>query len=177
MSDSELSEPPLPPSDDDISMSDNLFVPNLLSSQLSLPLSSQPQLSPTNSPLFTKRLFTKRLFTQTLLDTDPPNVFYKCTQTGCKFSPPLKPLSTPLSGTLWKHYQSVHLAIAVKHCHRNAQSLTSSPSSVSSRTSFFKPRLTSSRHVETFRKRLLNFVVSNNLPLLLVDGPSFQTLI
>jgi hypothetical protein len=137
---------------------------------------SQPQLPKSDSPLFKDGLFSR-----TLLDTTPPTVQLKCMQPVCDYSP--KPHSMNYSSTsnYWTHYKSVHPEVAILYNQNMAQSSQSSQKG--NAASFFTPRL--SKPIESttkafqmkYRALLLDFVVSNNLALRIVDSQSYRRLI
>ena len=157
-----LSEPPSLPSEP----------PSLLDR---LGSTTPSRLPSTRSALFTKRLYTRAL------DADPTLIHYTCTQPGCGYSPKPTPLSFNNSGNLWKHYHTSkkgdHKELAARYGRSETSTVVSSASSVRSRTSFFQPRPITKRRNDDFRKMRLHLLVTNNLPLRLVDSPSFRSFI
>lgn len=147
---------------------------------------SQPQLPKSDLPLFKDSLFSR-----TLLDTTPPTVQLKYMQPVCDYSP--KPHSMDHSSTsnYWTHYKSVHPEVAILYNQNIARSsIAQSSIAQSSQSSqkgnaagFFIPRLSKPIESRTeafqtkYRALLLDFVVSNNLALHIIDSQSHRRLI
>lgn len=192
MSDSELSAL----SDEDEEMQ-HLPTPFPLESSpsIALPLLQiQPRLPNTQSPLFLKNVFSR-----TLLSTSPVTMKIVCMQDSCNYKPKPKLLSWNITSNLWRHVQSMHPALfeAIKPgpplLQRAQSSQSQSSQSQSSQDSqgaqnmrkarnaqgFFTPRVGGSNPISAsrYRELLLAFIVSNNLPMSLVDRPSFRQLV
>lgn len=114
-------------------------------------------------------IFTARLFTRTSLDTSPALVLYSCTQLNCQYttsSPSHRVLST---GNLLKHYHSWHKGIATSKAKAKQVSNTLNLP----QPSFFR-KYNTRLSPEKSRKLTLDLVVSNNLPLRIVESLSFR---
>jgi hypothetical protein len=114
-------------------------------------------------------IFTARLFTRTALDTSPASVLYGCTQPDCQYtvsSPSNRVLST---GNLLKHYHGRHKGIATSKAEE--KQVLNTPKSPQS--SFFR-KYDTGLSQEKSRKLTLDLVVSNNLPLKIVESLSFR---
>jgi hypothetical protein len=114
-------------------------------------------------------IFTARLFTRTSLDTSPALVLYGCTQPNCQYT-----ISSPLhrvlsTGNLLKHYQGWHKGIATSKTEEKQVSNTPN----STQPSFFRKYDTGLSYKKS-RKLTLDLVVSNNLPLRIVESLSFR---
>ena len=144
-------------------------------SQFTIVDDGKPRLDSTTSPLFTAKAFTRKI-----LDTQPPTILYTCMQAGCNYVLTQRANSGSTS-KLWKHYKCKHAKPE-----RELRGLPSSSSKRSAsitlpvRTNFFTPQPDSKRprlQPSMFRDLPLRFLYSNNLPLSLVDSPSFQDMI
>jgi hypothetical protein len=153
-------------------------LPPLLSPTLQLRRTAKkPRLASTDSDLFTSGLFSC-----TLLETIPPTVQLRCLQPGCLYAPKPQLLSFNQTGNYWTHYYHIHpqLAEAFKPALKSSSSQGSHTSSVAK---LFVPRLSKPNASVTeafqtkYRALLLDFVVSNNLVLQVVDSQSHQCLI
>jgi hypothetical protein len=174
MSDSSLSPPP--PSE--------LSLPTLqplLSPTLQLRHTTQkPRLASTDSDLFTLGLFSR-----TLLETTPPTMQLRCLQPGCLYTPKPQLLSFTQTGNYWAHYYHLHpqVAEAIKPTSKLQGSSQGSQSHASGVAKLFTLRLSKSNANATkgfqtkYRALLLDFVVSNNLALRVVDSQSHRRLI
>ena len=99
-----------------------------------------------------------------------------CLEPDCGYSIPqgLKQSST---GNLWRHYSLKHptVSYALKNENRQSSSTSSSPSS------FFSPRPSAiskqSGNPSKYKGLLLQFIVSNNLSIRLVESHSFRQLV
>lgn len=169
----------------------------------SLPLSDEaftepPQLSVSTLastplaqlPTSSSSLFAKGLYTQTLLETTPLKVCYKCTYPKCGYSPKPTLIGFNVTGNLWKHIYRKHGHLVVARDTPHSSILTQSslvlsalsssaprPATAATVATFFEPNLGSQRHSDRFCQILLKFIISNNLPLSLVDRPSFATFV
>jgi hypothetical protein len=172
MSDSSLSPPPR----------SDINLPTLppLSPTLQLRRTAKkPGLASTDSDLFTSGLFSR-----TLLETTPPTMQLRCLQPGCLYAPKPQLLSFNQTGNYWAHYYHVHpqVAEAFKPALQSSSS-QSSQSHISSVAKLFAPRLSKPNAGATeafqtkYRALLLDFVVSNNLALRVVDSQSHRRLI
>jgi hypothetical protein len=129
-------------------------------------------LPPSSSPLFVKNLYMR-----TLLDTTPPTIRVTCSQPDCGYSPQPLVFSDKSTGNLWKHYTQKHSQISFSMRKNDHVQAASSPSSSSS---FFELKKTTAKqpvNASKYRNLLLQFVVSNNLSLRLVDSLSFRQII
>jgi hypothetical protein len=171
MSDSSLSSPPR----------SEIALPTLpppISPTLQLRRTAKkPGLSSTDS-----NLFALGLFSRTLLETTPPTMQLRCLQAGCSYTPKPQLLSFNQTGNYWTHYYNVHpqVATAVKPTLSSNSQNSSQGSSVAK---LFTPRLSklNANATEAFQTKyralLLDFVVSNNLALRVVDSQSHRRLI
>jgi hypothetical protein len=164
-----------PPPQSEISLP---TLPPLLSPTLQLRCTAKkPGLASTDSDLFTSGLFSC-----TLLETIPPTVQLRCLQPGCLYAPKPQLLSFNQTGNYWAHYYHIHpqLAEAFKPALKSSSSQGSYTSSVAK---LFAPRLSKPNASVTeafqtkYRALLLDFVVSNNLALQVVDSQSHRRLI
>jgi hypothetical protein len=140
---------------------------------------SLPRLSKSDS-----QLFSAGLFSRTLLDTTPLTVQLQCMQPQCKYTPKPQRLDHTITSNYWTHYKNAHPEIAVVYKLNIPQSFSSQSSSQTSNVAtFFTPRLSKpiESTVEAFQTKfqalLLDFVVSNNLALHIVDSQSHRWLI
>ena len=173
MSDSSLSPPPR----SEISLP---TLPPPLSPTLQLHhTAKKPRLASTDSDLFTSGLFSR-----TLLETTPPTVQLHCLQPGCLYAPKPQLLSFNQTGNYWAHYYHIHpqVAEAFKPALKSSSS-QGSQSHTSSVAKLFTPWLSkpNAGATEAFQIKywalLLDFVVSNNLALQVVDSQSHRRLI
>jgi hypothetical protein len=141
-----------------------------------------PRLASTDS-----NLFTLGLFSRTLLETTPPTMQLRCLQPGCLYAPKPQLLSYTHTGNYWTHYYHTHpqvVEVFKPDLTPNSQSSSQgSRSHSSSVAKLFTPRLSKphARVTEGFQTKyralLLDFVVSNNLALRVVDSQSHRRLI
>ena len=132
-------------------------------------------------------LFSSNLFSRTLLDTIPPTVQLKCLQLGCIYAPKPQLVSHKQTSNYWTHYKHSHPEIYVIHnpnCTVPTKPQTSQTSShASDIATLFTPRIPQPMGIGTdvlnhkYRALLLDFVVSNNLALRVVDSQSCHRLI
>jgi hypothetical protein len=175
---SELDLPPLPPTP---------FVqPEGLESFLSQPTIRNRNHKPPKLPESTSELFSAGLLSRTILDTNPPTFQVRCKQPGCNYAPKPQLLSFRQTSNYWTHYLYSHPVIA--SLYKSGTNSEASSSKAYSHTSdiarLFIPRIskpitntntTTNNH--TYRALLLDFVVSNNLSLRIVDSLSMKRLI
>ena len=144
------------------------------SSQISVSLPQHPKAV---LPQSSSRLFTKGLYRRELLDTQPITVKIICLQPGCGYSAPPQGLKQSSTGNLWRHYAQRHPAIS--YTLKNDKHQLSSPSS--SASSFFTPRPSAvpnqRNNTSKYRELLLQFIVSNNLSIRLVESHSYRQLV
>jgi hypothetical protein len=158
---SELSLPVLPPTP---------FVPPQGLQLRCIPLSKTPELSKSDSILFSASLFSR-----TVLDTTPITIQLCCLQLLCKYTPKPQPLNFTITSNYWTHYKHSHPEIFALYNLKSAKE-SSSQASSSSASTFFMPQLSKPNTTPTevfqakYRALLLNFVVSNNLTLQVVDS-------
>jgi len=170
MSDSSLSPPP--PSEPSLPSLPTLHLPTLQPLQLHR-TAQKSKLAATDSDLFTLGLFSC-----TLLETTPPTIQLRCLQPGCSYTPKPQLLSFNQTGNYWAHYYHQHPQVteAIKPA-SNSQG-SSQGSHASGVAKLFTPRLSkpSATATEGFQMKyqalLLDFVVSNNLALRVVDSQS-----
>ena len=87
-----------------------------------------------------------------------------------------------ITSNYWIHYKNAHPEIAILY-NQGAQSSSQSSSHTSDVATFFTPRLSKPKESTTeafqakYRALLLDFVVSNNLALRIVDSKSHRRLI
>ena len=132
-------------------------------------------------PKSDSQLFSAGLFSRTLLDTTPLTIQLQCMQPQCKYTPKPQRLDHTITSNYWTHYKNAHPEIAALYKPQNFSSQSSSQTS--NAATFFTPRL--SKPIEStieafqtkFRALLLDFVVSNNLALRIVDSQSHRWLI
>jgi len=129
-------------------------------------------------------LYTENLFSRTLLETSPPNIQLRCTQPECSYAPKPHLLSYKQTSNLWTHYNNSHAEISTKIIPKNkANSASQSSSHASDFSTLFTPRIagpkaSSREEFQTkYRALLLDFVVSNNLALQVVDSSFYRRLI
>ncbi|KFY94797.1 hypothetical protein V500_03062 [Pseudogymnoascus sp. VKM F-4518 (FW-2643)] len=125
------------------------------------------------------------LYRRELLDTRPPTVKMIFLQPGCGYSLPPQGLKQSSTGNLWRHYSLKHptahslkhptVSYALKNENRQSSSASSSTSS------FFNPRpsdlLKQPGNPSKYKELLLQFIVSNNLSIRLVESYSFRELV
>jgi hypothetical protein len=175
MSDSSLSLPPMSEPSLPILPLGPQSPPRLRPFQLRR-TTSQPQLPKSDSPLFKDSLFSR-----TLLDTIPPMIQLKCMQPTCDYSPKPYPIDYSITSNYWTHYKNVHPEIAILY--NQNMSRSSQSSQKRNPASFFTPRLskpiasTAEAFQMKYRALLLDFMVSNNLALRVVDSQSHCRLI
>jgi hypothetical protein len=170
MSDSSLSDVAIGLNDIGLNEVDEPTLATLIPS-LYLP-PPRTMLPPSSSPPFVKNLYRR-----TLLDTTPPTIRVICSQPDCGYSPQPLVFSDKSTANLWKHYTQKHPQISFS-MRENDQ--LQAASSLSSSSSFFELKNTTAKqpvNASKYRDLLLQFVVSNNLPLRLVDSLSFRQII
>lgn len=128
---------------------------------------SQPTLPKTVSYIFTHGLFRR-----TLLKTNPPSVQYTCLQPRCNYSTKNAGLKLQSTSNLNQHYVVHHKEIPQS---LQAERVLKKPEQP--KTPFFRKYGSRSGTSGTIRKLILYMIVSNNLPLSLVESTSFQALI
>ena len=151
--------------------SDALELPPLIPPRNMLPLRVQ-------LPDSTSILFTKGLFYRTLLETIPARIQYQCLQTDCSYIPS-QPLKSQTTSNLWKHLKKMHPSIYAEYEKISSSTIRSSSTPSAPASAFFQPRQAPSNAPSSskYRELLLSFVVSNNLPLRLVESHSFRQLV
>jgi hypothetical protein len=125
-------------------------------------------------------LFTRGLFSCTVIDGTPLLVQLCCLQPNCNYAPKLQPLLYKQTGNYWTYYNHSYPTIIITTRQQQYQSTSQSSSystSIASLFILYKPVLRQLSNNVKSRKLLLNFIVSNNLALQLVDQPSFQQLV
>ena len=127
-------------------------------------------------PLTSSKLFTKGLYRREILDTQPPTIRMACLQPNCNYST-VQGLQLLSTGNLWRHYSLKHPTVSYALKNENRQSSSTS----SSTSSFFNPRpLAMSKQSSNplrYKELLLQFIVSNNLSIRLVESRSFRELV
>ena len=126
---------------------------------------------PSTLPKTNAYIFTKGLYQRTLLDTTPRSVQYTCTQLGCVYSRRMETIQVVSTGNLIKHYNNSHKNIPTSLAEEKQMETAKQE-----KPEFFRTYSSGSID-ERFRKLILHVIVSNNLPLSLVESPSFQLLI
>ena len=122
-------------------------------------------------------LFIAGLFSCTLLDTIPATVQLHCLQLQYRYTPKPQYLDYTITSNYWTYYKYSHPQIAALY-NSNIQKELSSQSSSYTRdiVALFTLRLSNPSTTATeafqtkYRALLLNFVVSNNLALRVVDS-------
>src|SRR5450432_2129044 len=130
-------------------------------------------------------LFSASLFSRTLLEISPTTVQVRCLKPGCSYAPKPLLLSNKQTSNFWKHYQHSHIELYMRFNANNKPSSHSQASSshTSDIATLFTPRLPNSKgsNVEAFQTKyralLLDFIVSNNLALRVVESKSIRQLI
>jgi hypothetical protein len=151
------------------------------SSSLSSVLASPelPQFSSTQSDVSTRLppsnayIFTHGLFQRTALMTTPASVQYTCTQPGCKYRTTMPSAKVTSTSNLLKHYYGRHKAIPTSRGDAKARAELEQ---LQPQSQFFR-KYNTGLSPERYRKLVLNMIVKNNLPLSLVESPSFQELV
>ena len=191
MSDSELSDVP-EDLDDYVVDEDNSNASVFSSSSLSLPQSSNDGIFSSSSlslpqsstailqlPATHSTLFTKNLYSRTILRGSPNKMQYTCTQENCSYMPEAKPVSQNTTSNLWRHIELKHPAIfeaSSKSTRKLKDKDDIRPQNRASMSRFFRPNPQSTTTLVSstkFRELLLAFIVTNNLPMRLVDKFSF----
>jgi hypothetical protein len=176
MSDSSLSE--VPPSEPSLpALPPTPFVPPQGLQLRRIPLAKTPELSKSDSILFSASLFSRMV-----LDTTPITIQLHCLQPQCKYSPKPQPLNFTITSNYWTHYKHSHPEIFALYNPKGAKESSSqaSQASSSSASTFFTPRLSkpNTTPIEAFKAKyralLLDFVVSNNLALRVVDSQLYR---
>jgi hypothetical protein len=119
----------------------------------------------------TAYIFTHGLFKRTLLETDPPSVQYTCLQSLCSYSTKIIGTKLQSTGNLNKHYVTHHKGVPTSVIEERQLRKPQKPET----PDFF--RKYNSRTGDHIRRLILYVIVSNNLPLSLVESPSFRALI
>ena len=142
-----------------------------------LPLNLWPAPLGPELPKSASIIFDKGVFSRTLLDTSPTRIQYHCLESGCNYSPS-QPIMNQSTSNLWKHLKKMHPEVHAE-CDKLQQSSSTRGSSRASSSTFFEPRKVpvNAAKASKYRELLLAFVVSNNLPLRLVESPSFRQMI
>lgn len=174
-SDESLSDPPdspeLPILSDTLDSPELPILPSSSRSNVSTPTSSSSTLRKSKAFIFTAGLY-KRI----QLATNPPSVQYICTQPNCKYDTTMPSTRVLSTGNLLKNYHARHRGIPTSFKEaQEAQKLKSTPTSSSSQTQFFR-KYGSQLSQDRVRKLILDTILSNNLPLRLVESPSFRAL-
>jgi hypothetical protein len=115
-------------------------------------------------------IFTHGLFKRTLLETDPPSVQYTL-QSLCNYFTKVVGTRLQSTGNLNQHYVIHHKGVPRSLIKERQLKNPQQPET----PGFF--RKYSSRIGDNIRRLTLNVIVSNNLPLSLVDSPSFRALV
>ena len=115
-------------------------------------------------------LFTHDLIRRTLLSTNPRSVLYNCTQPGCNYSKRMAGTQVTSTGNFVKHYNNQHKDIPTSLAEEKQLKKPE-------RAEFFWKYSSGSTSTEHIWKLILYVIVSNNLPLSLVESQSFRTLI
>jgi hypothetical protein len=125
-------------------------------------------------------LFIAGLFSCTLLDTTPATVQLHCLQPQCRYAPKPQRLDYTITSNYWTHYKNAYPEIAVLYNPNAPQSLSSQSSSQTGNAATFftlrllKPKESTAEVFQTkYQALLLDFVVSNNLALRIVDSISY----
>jgi hypothetical protein len=129
-------------------------------------------------------LFIAGFFSRTLLDTIPATVQLHCLQLQYRYTPKPQRLDYTITSNYWTYYKHTHPQIAALY-NSNTQKELSSQSSSYARdvVALFIPRLSNPSTTATeafqtkYRALLLNFVISNNLVLHVVDSQSYYQFI
>lgn len=119
-------------------------------------------------------IFTHGLYRRTLLSTDPPSVQYGCMQLSCNYIVTIAGTRLASTGNLIKHYLFRHKGIPTSEA--EARKMESQSQTEVEKPEFFR-KYSVGLTIDHFRKLLLHVIVSNNLPLRLVESPSFRALI
>jgi hypothetical protein len=178
MSDSSLSPPPMSEPNLPTLPPTPFTQPQGLQHHLQLRHTRKPELPKSDSILFSAGLFSR-----TLLDTIPPTIQLKCLQPQCIYTPKPQPLDYTITSNYWTHYKHTHPKIAAIYNPKLQEPSSQSSSHTSDIATFFTPRLSKPNINATeafqakYRALLLDFVVSNNLPLRIVDSQSHRRLI
>jgi hypothetical protein len=165
---------------------EELSLPPLNTSISPLSTSRTPvnlQLPPRRSlPVTKTSLFSAKLYSRLLLETEPSTIQYECLQPSCGYKPPPQLATQNSTGNLWLHYKRKHPALEQLHNNKNSNIAISSASSSNS-SSFFEPRqllkptLKPALHQAKYRELLIQFIVSNNLSLSIVESYTYRQLI
>src|SRR5450432_3114617 len=180
MSDSSLSLSPPPPSEPSLP----ILPPAPFIPPIGLGLGLRGRTQRLELPEAESVLFTASLFSRTLLETSPATVQVSCLQPGCSYTPKPQPLSNKQTSNYWKHYRNSHIELYTRYNPKNkANSHSQASSHASDIATLFTPRLSNPKasNVEAFQTKyralLLDFIVSNNLTLRVVDSKSIRRLI
>jgi hypothetical protein len=134
--------------------------------------SPQRPCSPPPLPKTNAYIFTKGLYQRTLLDTTPRSVLYTCTQLGCTYKRTMATIQVVSTGNLIKHYNNRHKDIPTSIAEEKEKEAQKQE-----KPKFFRKYSSIGPLKERIRKLILHVIVSNNLPLSLVESPSFRLLI
>ena len=154
-----------------LNMSSSLLTPLPGSPELPVLRRSPQQIRPIPLPTLPKTnayIFTHGLYQRTLLSTNPPSVHCECMQLSCNYSVKLATTRVVSTGNLIKHYLFWHKGILMTEA-KERKLQTKKPI-------FFKKHSVGLT-VDNIRKLILQVIVCNNLPLRLVESPSFRALI
>jgi hypothetical protein len=179
MSDSSLSPPPM------LEPSLPTLPPTLFTQPQGLhhPLQLRRTTRKPELPKLDSILFSASLFSRTLLDTTPTTIQLQCLQPHCIYAPKPQRLDYTITSNYWTHYKHSHPEIAALYNPKLQEPSSQSSSHISDVATFFTPRLSKPNinAIEAFQAKyralLLDFVVSNNLPLRIVDSQSHRRLI
>jgi hypothetical protein len=129
-------------------------------------------------------LFSAGLFSCTLLNTTPATIQLCCLQLQCTYAPKLQCLDYTITSNYWMYYKYTYLqTAALYNPNIQEQGQGSSHSYTSDIATRFTPRLSkpNTNTTEVFQVKyqalLLDFVVSNNLALYIVDSKLHHRLI
>jgi hypothetical protein len=97
-------------------------------------------------------------------------------QPGCKYQKRKDTVRVVSTGNFIKHYNKLHKGIPISHAEEKQ---LRKPENEKDKPDFFRRYHTTGTMsaVELFRKLVLDIIVSNNLPLSLVESLSFRKLI
>ena len=173
MSDSSLSPPPM----------SKLSLP-ILPPVPQRPLQLRHIASLPRLPKSDSQLFSAGLFSRILLDTTPLTIQLQCMQPQCKYTPKPQRLDHTITSNYQTHYKNAYPEIAALYNPNAPQALSSQSSSQTSNAATFftlrlsKPKESTAEAFQTkYQALLLDFVVSNNLALRIVDSISYCQLI
>jgi hypothetical protein len=137
MSDSSLSD--VPPSEPSLPiLPPTPFVPPQGLQLRRIPVAKAPNLSKSDSILFSAGLFSR-----TVLDTTPVTLQLRCLQPQCQYAPMPQPLNFTITSNYWTHYKHLYLELFKLYNPKIAREPNSQASQASSSnaSTFFTPRL------------------------------------